>query len=150
MPFGVTNAPAVFQRLMQQVLADLQSDTSNTFVSVYLDDVIVFSKSLVEHMKHLRAVFDQLRKARLMLNATKCKLICDEVEYLGHVVTKNGLTPNNRNLDAIRNFPPPTNLRQLQQILGLTSYYQRFVPKLSGKHVPWWSKLYGNGIKHYS
>jgi len=58
MPFGVTNAPAIFQRLMQRVLADLQSGASNTFVSVNLDDVIVFSKSLVEHMKHLRVVFD--------------------------------------------------------------------------------------------
>jgi len=69
MPFGVTNAPAIFQRLMQRVLVDLQSDTSNTFVLVYLDDVIVFSKSLIEHMKNLRVVFDQLRKAGLMLNA---------------------------------------------------------------------------------
>ena len=121
MPFGVTNAPAVFQRLMQRVLADLQSDISNTFVSVYLDDVIVFSRSLDEHMEHLRAVFDWLRRAGLMLNPSKCKLMCNEVEYLGHVVTKNGLKPNHRNLDAVKNFPPPTNLRQLQQFLGLTS-----------------------------
>ena len=78
---------AVFQRLMQQVLAGLQSESSVEFVSVYLDDVIVFSGTLKNHIKHLRAVFDCLREAGLMLNPKKCKIICDEVEYLGHVVT---------------------------------------------------------------
>ena len=128
MPFGVTNAPAVFQRLMQRVLAGLQSESATEFVSVYLDDVIVFSESLVDHIKHLKAVFDRMRKAGLMLNPKKCKILCDEVEYLGHVVTPCGLKPNNRNLDAIKNFPPPATLKQLQQFLGLTSYYRRFVP----------------------
>ena len=65
-------------------------------------------------MKHLTAVFSQLRKAGLMLNASKCKLMCSEVEYLGNVVTKDGLKPNNRNLDAVKKFLPPANLKQLQ------------------------------------
>ena len=127
MPFGVKNALAVFQRLMQQVLSGLQSESGIGFVYVYLDDVIVFSESLVDHINHLKPVFNCLRKAGLMLNPKRCRIVCDEVEYLGHVATPLGLKPNNRNLDAVRCFPPPTNLKQLQQFLGLTSYYRRFI-----------------------
>ena len=136
MPFGVTNAPAVFQRLMQQVLAGLQSESATEVVSVYLNDVIVFSETLIDHINHLKAVFDCLRKAKLMLNLKKCRIVCDEVEYLGHVVTPQGLKPNNRNLDAVKCFPPPTNLKQLQQFLGLTSYYHRFIPGYAGIAYP--------------
>ena len=85
--FGVTNAPAVFQRLMQRVLAELQSKATVKFVSVYLDDVIVFSESFVEHIKHLQMVFDCLKKAGLKLNPEKCRILCSKVEYLGHKVT---------------------------------------------------------------
>ena len=91
MPFGVTNAPAVFQRLMQQVLAGLQSERGAEFVSGYLDDVIVFSDTLMDHINHLKAVFDCLKEAGLMLNLKKCKVMCNEVKYLGHVVTPHGL-----------------------------------------------------------
>ena len=63
-----------------------------------------------------------------MLNPKKCRIVCDEVEYLGHMVTPHGLSPNNRNLDALKNFPLPTTLKQLQQFLGLTSYYRHFIP----------------------
>ena len=75
MPFGVMNAPAVFQRLMQRVLSGLQ------FISVYLDDVIVYSENLAEHVSHLRLVFEHLRTAGLKLNSAKCRFVCDEVEY---------------------------------------------------------------------
>ena len=78
MPFGVMNAPAVFQRLMQGVLSGLQ------FISVYLDDVIVYSETLAEHVSHLRIVFERLRTAGLKLNPAKCRFVCDKVEYLGH------------------------------------------------------------------
>ena len=128
MPFGVTNAPAVFQHLMQQVLAGLQSECGTEFVSVYLDNVIVISETLMDHTNHLKPVFDRLKKAGLMLNLKKCKIVCNEVEYLGHVVTPHGLKPNNRNLDVVKNFLPPTNLKRLQQFLGLKSYYRRFIP----------------------
>ena len=130
MLFGVTNAPAVFQRLMQQVLAGLQSKSATEYVSVYLDDVIVFSETLADHINHLKAVFNRLREAGLMLNLKKCRIVCDQVEYLGHVVTPHGLSPDNCNLDAVRNFPLPTTLKQLQQFLGLTSYLSSFYPSL--------------------
>ena len=80
MPFGVTNAPAVFQRLMQQVLTGLQTSSGNDFVSVYLDDVIVFSETLQDHTEHLRAVFDRIRRAGLKLKPSKCKILCEEVQ----------------------------------------------------------------------
>ena len=128
MPFGVTNAPAVFQRLIQRVLAELQSKATVKFVSVYLDDVIVFSESIVEHINHLQMVFDCLKKAGLKLNSEKCRILCSKVEYLGHTVTPYGLRPNKSNLDAVKDFPVPTNIKQLRQFLGLTSHYRRFVP----------------------
>ena len=121
MPFGVMNAPAVFQRLMQRVLSGLQ------FASVYLDDVIVYSETLEEHVNHLKAIFERLRKANLKLKPEKCKFVCDEVEYLGHIITSAGLKPNERNLIAVREFPVPTNLKHLRQFLGLTSHYRRFI-----------------------
>ena len=90
MLFGVMNAPAVFQHLMQRVLHGIQSDSSKEFVSVYLDNVIVFSESLHDHVVHLRAVFNCLRRASVKLNSKKCKFVCDEVDYLGHLVTPSG------------------------------------------------------------
>ena len=84
MPFGVMNAPAVFQRLMQRVLSGLK------FISVYLDDVIVYSETLAEHVNHLRIVFERLRTAGLKLNPAKSRFVCGEVEYLGHLITPAG------------------------------------------------------------
>jgi len=95
MPFGVMNAPAVFQCLMQRVLSGIQSNGGKEFVSVYLDDIIIFSETFQDHIIHLKAVFDCFRSAGLKLNPDKCKFLCDEVEYLGHMVTPCGLKPNN-------------------------------------------------------
>ena len=97
------------------------------FTSVYLDDVIVFSETLEEHVDHLRIVFTRLRMAGLKLNPAKCRFVCDEVEYLGHLIIPTGLKPNKCNLAAVREFPVPKNLKQLQQFLGLTSHYRRFI-----------------------
>jgi len=121
MPCGAMNAPAVFQWLMQRVLSGLQ------FTSVYMDDGIVYSESLEDHVNHLRIVFERLRTAGLKSNPTKCKFVCDEVEYLGHVITPARLKPSECNLIAVREFPVPTNLKHLRQFLGLASHYRRFI-----------------------
>ena len=92
MPFGVMNAPAVFQRLIQKVLSRLMTGPDD-FVAVYLDDAIVFSQSLQAHLEHLTKVFDCLKAANLKLNPKKCKFMSEEVEYLGHIVTPQGLMP---------------------------------------------------------
>ena len=97
------------------------------FISVYLGDVIVYSETLAEHVSHLKIVFERLRTAGLKLNPVKCRFVCDEVEYLGHLITPAGLKPCERNLTAVREFPVPTNLKHLRQFLGLTSHYRRFI-----------------------
>ena len=94
MPFGAINLPALFQHLMQRVLNGMQSDNGKVFVSAYLDDVIVFSDSLQDHVSHLRAVFNRLKEAGLRLNPKISKFVCNEVDYLDHLVTLLGLKPH--------------------------------------------------------
>ena len=131
MPFGLKNAPAVFQRLMQQVLAGLNPVEGLDFVVVYLDDVLVFSETLQDHMSHLRAVLGRVTEAGLKLKPEKCHFVRQEVNYLGHVSTPEGLLPNPKLVDAVKDFAVPTNLPEIQQFLGLASYYRRFVPKFA-------------------
>ena len=94
MPFGLCNAPSVFQRLMQRVLMGLNPAESPDFVSVYIDDVLVFSRTLKEHLEHLRLVIQCLAEANLKLKPVKCRFACKEIEYLGHLITQFGLKPN--------------------------------------------------------
>ena len=93
----------------------LNPSDGEDFVAVYIDDVLVFSCTLEEHLEHLRRVIDLL----------------EEVEYLGHLITPQGLKPNPKLVEAIREFPAPQNLKQLCQFLGLSSYYRRFIPKFA-------------------
>ena len=127
MPFGLTNAPAVFQRLMQKVLDGLNPDEGPDFVEVYIDDVLVFSRTMEEHVKHLRQVLERLRKAGLKLKPTKCHFIRNSVEYLGHVITPDGLKPNPKQVSAIQDYPAPESVSQVRQFLRMTSSYRRFI-----------------------
>ena len=150
MPFGLTNAPAVFQRLMQEVLAGLNPEDGKAFVSVYIDDILVFSPTLEEHLDHLKRVMARLRKAFLKLKPVKCKFVREEVEHLGHVLTKQGVQTNRRLTEAVQDFPRPRNIHDIRRFLGLSSYYRRFIPnfakiaqplhQLTSKGVPFvWS-----------
>ena len=94
MPFGLTNAPAVFQRLMQHVISDLNPPNSKDFVTVYLDDILVFSGTLASHLDHLQKVLSRLESVGLKLKPSKCLFMRKEVDYLGHVITDHGLRPN--------------------------------------------------------
>ena len=131
MPFGLTNAPAVFQRLMQEVLAGLNPEDGKAFVSVYIDDILVFSSTLEEHLDHLGKVMARLRKAFLKLKPLKCNFIREEVEHLGHILTKEGVKTNCRLTEAVREFPQPKDIHDVRRFLGLSSYYRRFIPNFA-------------------
>lgn len=127
MPFGMCNAPATFQRLMEVVLAGLL--WKNCFV--YIDDVLVCSATFEEHLTHLEEVLSRLRQVGLRLKAKKCLFLRKEVSYLGHVVTRQGIKPDPAKTDKIRGYPAPTDVSQVRQFLGLASYYRRFVPEFA-------------------
>ena len=132
MPFGLCNALATFQRLMNNVLAGL----AQTKCLVYLDDVLVIGPSFNEHLANLREVFTRLSHAGLKLKPTKCKLVQRRVEFLGYVVSTEGISADKAKVTAITCFPRPTGLRALRAFLGLTSYYRRFVPCFSAVAQP--------------
>ena len=132
MPFGLCNAPATFERLMERVLGGLQWHQ----VMVYLDDVIAFGKSWEETLHRLEQVFDRLEAANLKLKPSKCRLFQQEVEYLGHVVSRDGVQPVHSKVAAICHWAPPTNLNELRSFLGLAGYYRRFIPDYSETAAP--------------
>ena len=131
MPFGLTNAPAVFQRLMQHVLVPLNPSTGPDFVSVYLDDILVFSPTLTEHMRHLKIVLEKIAEIGLKLKPTKCRFAQRELEYLGHIVSRQGLKTNPRLVEAVERFPVPRSVKDTRSFLGLSSYYRKFIPNFA-------------------
>ena len=145
MPFGLTNAPAVFQRLMQTVLMGLNPVEGKQFVSVYIDDVLVFSQSLDEHLEHLRLVIQKIQDAGLKLKPAKCQFVREEVEYLGHVLTPSGLKTNLKLVESVVNYPRPQNSKEVKQFLGLSSYYRRFIQKFAAIAQPL-TALTRNGV----
>ena len=114
MPFGLTNAPAVFQRLMQRVLMGLNPPEGPDMVTVYIDDILVFSRTLDEHLQHLQSVLQRLKQAGLKLNPRKCHFITQEVEYLGHIITPDGLKTNPQLVEAVVSFPTPKSVQQVR------------------------------------
>ena len=127
MPFGLTNAPAVFQRLMQKELMYFNPNNGTDFVSIYIDDILVFSETLEQHLSHLKLVMDRLTEAGLKLKPSKCLFVQNEVNYLGHVITPVGLRTSDQHITAVRDFPIPKNVKQVIQFLGLSSFYRNFV-----------------------
>ena len=127
MPFGLLNAPATFQRLMEVVLAGLARNKC----LVYLDDVLVIGHSLEEHHRNLREVLERIRTAGLRLKPKKCRFAQTKVEYLGHIVSASGVSTDPKKLEAVRSFPTPTDVRTLRSFLELASYYRRFVRNFS-------------------
>ena len=123
MPFGLKTAPATFQRTMDNVLRGLQG----IHCMVYLDDIIIFSPSLEEHIKSLRIVFDRLRRTNLKVQLDKSEFLRKEVLYLGHMITKDGLKPNDDKIKAVLDFPLPKTTKEIKSFLGLIGYYRRFI-----------------------
>ena len=127
MPFGLKNAPSTFQRLMDNILRGV----ANEYCCVYMDDIIVFSVSLEEHMVRLRAIFTRLRNANLKVQLEKCDFLRKEVTYLGHVITNEGVKPNPEKIKCILSYPIPSTTTQIKSFLGLLGYYRRFIKNFS-------------------
>ena len=123
MPFGLTNAPATFMTLMQNVLRPLLDKC----VIVYLDDILVYSKSHTEHEHHLKAVLQLLREHQLYGKLSKCEFGQAAVEYLGHIVSADGISVEPKKVQAVLQWPEPKDRQQLMQFLGLSNYYRRFI-----------------------
>ena len=123
MPFGLCNAPATFERLMERILAKL----SWKICMVYLDDIIIMSATIREHLENLDQVFSRLREANLKMNPKKCKLLQKKVTYLGYIISENGIGTDPEKISAVENWPTPSNLRDVRSFLGLCSYYRKFV-----------------------
>ena len=130
LPFGIASAPAMFQRTMEGLLADIP------MCKPYLDDIIISGKTDEDHLENLEAVLSRLESNGLRLKKEKCELMKDSVDYLGHRLDKNGLRPLQDKLDAIRRAERPVNQSQLQAYLGLLGYYRKFIPNLSQEIAP--------------
>ena len=124
-PFGLAQAPAYFQRLVNEVLSGL------TFAFGYLDDILVYSPDMETHLEHLRKLFTKLREADLKLKEVKCNFLKKHIQYLGHIVLGKGITPMPEKLACIQEMPPPKTPKEVKQFFGLIVYYQKFVPRFS-------------------
>ena len=124
-PFGLTQAPAYFQRLINKVLADLD------FAFGYLDDILIYSPDVPTHLVHMRQLFQRLREADLKLNREKCNFFKSHIQYLGHLISGEGIKPLPEKLESIKEMPPPTTPKEVKQFLGLIGYYRKFVPRFA-------------------
>ena len=123
MPFGLHNAPATFQRAMQEVLRGLNWK----FVLVYLDDIVLFSRNFKEHLSHLEQVLQRFRAVGLKLQPKKCTFGQKEVKYLGHIVSERGVATDPEKILIVREYPIPTKVKEVRSYLGLVGYYRKYI-----------------------
>lgn len=126
MPFGLSNAPAVFQELMNIVLQGQEE-----FAIAYLDDILIFSETPQDHLRHIQDVFHRLRQHGLKLKLKKCSFFKEQTEYLGFIINEHGVKPDPKKVEAIQKLPSPTTVREVRGFKGMCSYYRRFIPNFS-------------------
>ena len=126
--FGLVNAPATFQACIDRMFRPL---IDKGVVVCYLDDVLVVSRTLDEHLEHLRAVLETLRREQLYAKLSKCHWAQEQIEYLGHIVSADGVRMDPKKSAAVRNWPVPKNLQELRKFLGLTNYFRKFIERYS-------------------
>ena len=132
LPFGLTNAPATFMGLMNEVFRPLLDKS----VVVYLDDILIYSRSWEDHKRHIAEVLERLREHKLYAKVSKCEFGKVEVEFLGHIVTQSGVKVDAKKVEAVRSWPLPQNIHDLRAFLGLSNYYRRFVQNYSKLTLP--------------
>ena len=125
LPFGISSAPSIFQRIMDSLLQDIP------LTCAYIDDILVSGVDEEDHLHNLNLVFNRLESAGLTLKQSKCAFASPSVEYLGHIIDKEGLHPSPTKVEAIKNAPEPSNVSELKSFLGLLNYYGKFLPNLS-------------------
>ena len=135
LPFGVSAGPGIFQREIEKVLSGMPS------VAVYLDDILVSSKSKEEHLETLNEVLRRLQDSGLKVRASKCQFMMQKVEYLGHLIDKDGIRPTPAKVKAICNAPVPKNVKELLSFLGIMTYYSKYLPSRADKLAPLYELL---------
>ena len=130
MPFGLAGAPSSFQRLMDKLFRDLP------FVTCYLDDVLVHSSDVMMHGEHLREVFRRLQEVGLTLRGQKCCIGLSQVPYLGHSFSARGMSPGDKKVQAVQEWPVSADVTALHSFLGLASYYRRYIPRFADVAAP--------------
>ncbi|GBG64067.1 hypothetical protein CBR_g40513 [Chara braunii] len=126
-PFGLTNAPTTFQAAMTNEFCTMLDQ----FVLVYLDGILVYSRTLEDHLEHLRCVLETLRRAKYKANRDKCEFVRQELEYLGHFITPEGISPLSDKIQVVQEWSEPRNVTDVRAFLGLAGYYQRFIKNYS-------------------
>ena len=132
MPFGLCNTPPTFQRLMLNCLGELNL----TYCLIYLDDVIIFSRTEEEHLERMGVVFDRLCEHGLKLKPSKCDVFKTEINYLAHHVSKKGVLPSKKNLEAIAECPPPDTYTKVKSFVGLMGHYRHFIKGFANIATP--------------
>ena len=146
LPFGLTNAPPTFQQLMNSVLGDCL----DKFALVYLDDILIYSKTDSEHKQHVKHVLELLRKAKLIGNLKKCEFGKRELVFVGYKITPNGILPDPSKVNSIKNWPALTNVQEVRSFIGLAQYYRRFIPNFAAIASPLTDLTRGTGPKKRS
>jgi len=132
LPQGLTNSPAVFQTTMNKLFQPV----IGKYVLVYLDDILVFSKTLEEHEQHIRSVLDTLRQNKYYCKPSKCHFFKTEVKYLGHIVSQHGISVDPQKIAIVKDWPTPQNVHELRAFLGLANYFRRFIQGYSAIALP--------------
>ena len=127
MPSGVTNVPTAFMDLMNRVFRDYLDQ----FVVVFIDDILIYSKSVEEHEEHLRLVLGRLQREKLYAKFSKCDFWLEQVSFLGHIVSRDGIAVDPEKIKAVVEWPTPKSVTEIRSFLGLAGYYRRFVEGFS-------------------
>ena len=142
LPFGMSGAPATFQRFMQRLFSEKLFE----ILLIYLDDLLVFSETFEEHLQHLDYVLTTIEKHGLKLKPSKCQLFRDEVPYLGHIISAEGVGTDPEKVKAVEEWPTPVTVKQLQAFLGLAGYYRRYIERFAQIAAPLYNAMHAETL----